>query len=195
MKTITEGVVVRLQGGLPSGSYNMIPCYDSESNILRDITVAGTYYADISHVASCGFYIYTGVENGTLDIEVTLKSGSKSVDLKPIQSLFSKTETLTVGSTSTSFNLRSGTAPLLRYFKFITVCANFEKIKEQITLSTRVRFQSAAANPEVQKEVFNTNRICSDWMPLITPEVVVNLDFAAAASEGDTVYVEVFGIR
>lgn len=192
VKTITQGVKFRINGGVSTG-FTTVLVHDRAGVLYQNITSVGTYYADVSHITRCGFLIETGVENGTLDIDVVLKSGSTN-DLKPIQSLFSKTETLTAGSTFVPFALYNY-EDLFRYFKFITVCANFVKIKEDIKISTRFGFQGAFAPPKVQEEVFNTNRIYSDWIPLITPNVTVNLDFAAAAEEGDTVYIEVFGIR
>lgn len=192
VKSITSGVKLRLNGGITSG-FSPLVLHNRNGQICSDITSTGEYYAEVPSIKHCGFIVITGVENSTTNIDVVLKSGSVT-DLKPVQSLYNETKTLSAGATSVDFVLYS-LAYLFGYFKFITVYANFRKTKTQITLSTAFMFEGNTPYMKEQEEVSNNSKIYSDWIPIISSSPVIKLDFAGAAAEGDTVYIEVIGIR
>lgn len=201
VKTITAGVTFNVYGGVTSLFNRLFTHEQFRGTLLWNISSVGTYWVDVSSVKFIAFYITNAVENGVLDIDVCLKNTPVQSELKPIQFITSRINSISTSATSVGASFNDEQV-YISQFKFVSVYAqirnsnNVPVTKNRINLSVGYIFKGGASyNYKDLEESTNTSTVYSDWIPLSCDRPDFKFDFDGAASEGDNIYVELWGVR
>lgn len=201
VKTITSGVTFQCYGGVTNGLFALEAHDTNTKELYFVIDKAGTYWCDVSTIKYFGFYIKNGVENGQLDIDICLKTVPAKEELKPIQLVASKDETLDANSTTVGVHFLNQKLFLTGY-KFVIAYIRFKNnvgagvTKSRIALESSFLFadeKSTYVKEVCEKE--NSSSLYSEWIPLCSNRIAFKITFEGAAAEGDVVHVELWGVR
>lgn len=201
VKTITADVTFKVYGGVTSLFNSLFTHEQYKGTLLWNVSSVGTYWVDISSVKYVAFYITNAVENGVLDIDICFKNTPVQSELKPIQFITSRINSISNSSTSVGVSFDDNKS-YISQFKFISVYAHIRNsnnvpiTKNRINLSVGYTFKGGAGYYYKDlEESTNSYSVYSDWIPLSSDNPTFKFDFDGAASEGDNIYVELWGIR
>lgn len=171
--------------------------YDTEGNILPNITKSGVYY--IATHAGTRLFLknVTAIETTANICFFRMSEKPSAIDLKPIQTIFSKEETIGSGNNQRVFTVNNS---IVKYFKFLSVYVRYmdsngdDKNQTILNVSTSNTLNGKDCPYVLQEEATNAYTVTTDWINNIASAFKVKVGFTLSAAN-DKIYIEVRGIR